>query len=74
VSMPKYARILTVGMQDGIPCLWAAVDLNAEREMREFPMLGAGSTIPDRWEYIGTIFDRQDVWHVYENFGQPMEK
>ena len=73
VSMPKNARILKVGMQDDIPCLWASVDPYAEREHREFTTLGTGSLIPDRWEYVGTIFDRQYVWHVFETFGQPME-
>ncbi|MCL2119892.1 MAG: hypothetical protein FWH27_15855 [Planctomycetaceae bacterium] len=73
VSMPKNARILKVGMQDGIPCLWATVDPNAERETREFSILGTGCIIPNRWKYIGTMFDRQHVWHVFENFGQLME-
>jgi len=73
ISMPKYALILKVGMQDGIPCIWVAVDPNVEREKREFAILGTGCIIPDRWAYIDTMFDRQYVWHVFETFGQPME-
>jgi hypothetical protein len=73
VAMPKYARILKVGMQNGVPCLWASVDPDAEREQREFSILGTGGIVHDRWEYIGTIFDRPYVWHVYETFGLTME-
>ncbi len=66
VYMPKDAEILKVGMQDGIPCLWAMVDPHGEREMRYFTALGTGMLIPDDWRYVGTLFDRQYVWHVFE--------
>ncbi len=66
VVLPKNARILKVGMQDEIPCLWALVNPEAERETRYFAISGTGDLIPDAWEYVGTIFDRRYVWHVFE--------
>ena len=68
--MPKGAEILTIQIQDGIPCLWALVDPDQKTESKTIIVLGTGDTISklDRKEYIGTYQERQGmfVWHAFE--------
>ena len=57
IEMPVGAKILTVQNQYGIPCIWAMVDTNAEKERVHIKVYGTGHTIQDsdRLEYIGTF-------------------
>lgn len=71
VIMPKGARVLSIQVQNGRPCLWAAVD---PREMtleeRRFRIAGTGHPIQDDVVdgFIGTIqlYDGKLVFHVFE--------
>ena len=38
--MPKSAKILKADIQDGIPCIWALVDSEAELTLRAFKIVG----------------------------------
>lgn len=57
VTMPKEAKILTVQVQNGTPCIWALV--NPENETEDVPIRihGTGHNIsdPERLAYIGTF-------------------
>ncbi len=70
-AIPKGAEILTLEMQKGTPCMWALVDLDAEREKRSFLVVGTGETIyGENIEYIGTFMLQNGnlVFHVFETF------
>ncbi len=71
VMMPKGARVLSVQVQNGRPCLWAAVDPSeTELEKRLFRIAGTGHPIYDDVVdgFIGTIqlYDGKLVFHVFE--------
>lgn len=71
VMMPKGARVLSVQVQDGRPCLWAAVDpIQIELEKRTFRIAGTGHPIADDVidGFVGTIqmLDGRLVFHVFE--------
>ena len=72
VDMPLGARIVHVGVQDRVDqvCLWAVVDPDAEKEPREFTVLGTGDELRGNgeWEYVGTAQTpvKSLVWHVWE--------
>lgn len=71
VMMPKGARVLSVQVQNGRPCLWAAVDPSEQTlEERWFRIAGTGHPIQDDVVdgFIGTIqmYDGRLVFHVFE--------
>jgi len=79
IEMPKGAHILDVQMQREDACLWAMVDIEAEKETRCFRIIGTGNPIPEfsNWsrmkyrrgyEYIGTFQQHNGalVWHLLE--------
>lgn len=71
VMIPKGARVLSVQVQNGRPCLWAAVDPNElTLEERLFRISGTGHPIQDDVVdgFIGTIqmYDGKLVFHVFE--------
>ena len=71
VYMPKGARVLSVQVQNGRPCLWAAVDTNElTLEERWFRIVGTGHPIHDDVvdRFIGTIqmCEGSIVYHIFE--------
>jgi hypothetical protein len=74
VEMPKGAEILTlqVDQKDGMPCIWAVVDPDAEKEYRTFLHVGTGQEVP--WDtsglaglsYVGTWQMKDFVFHTFE--------
>ena len=71
VIMPKGAMVLSVQVQNGSPCLWAAVDPNElTLEERWFRIVGTSYPIQDDvvGGFIGTIqmYDGKLVFHVFE--------
>ncbi len=71
IMMPKGAKVLTVQVQNGTPCIWAAVDpCQTYLEMRRFRIAGTGHPIEDNIvdNYVGTIqkFDGKLVFHLFE--------
>jgi hypothetical protein len=69
LSMPVGSIILTVQVQEQIPCLWALVDPAAPHERRCFRTYGTGHPVADdSGEYIGTFQLNGGVlvFHVFE--------
>ena len=71
VMMPNGARVLSVQVQNGRPCLWAAVDTNElTLEERWFRIAGTGHPIHDDVvdRFIGTIqmCEGSIVYHIFE--------
>ena len=71
--MPRGAQIIKVAMQMGAPTIWAIVDPNADRELRNFFVVGTGLELPapggtllTKDYYVGTVFDESYVWHIFE--------
>ncbi len=42
IFLPKDAKILSVQNQNEFPCIWAIVDVNNEKEEREFEIIDTG--------------------------------
>lgn len=55
-----------VGMQGTVLTLWCLVDVSAPTTARIFHVAGTGHELPENLAYVGTAFDRQFVWHVFE--------
>ena len=67
VVMEDGAKIVKLGMQDGIITFWAIVEAGVELRERQFHTVGTGQIITkDNWKYVGTVFDGNFVWHIFE--------
>ncbi len=74
VMMPKGARILSVAVQRGKPCLWAMVDDREEKRVaRTIQLHGTGLLAPgaENDVFIGTVLLDGGwlVYHVFEKRG-----
>jgi hypothetical protein len=67
VSLPIGAKMLTVEIQNGVLCLWALVDPSEKIAARFFKVLGTGwnSNEIDDFDYVGTVFQDEFVWHIF---------
>lgn len=69
LEMPRGAKVLSVQVQGGKPCLWAEVNENGFDETRYFEVRGTGHTlIGNEGRFIGTIqlMEGALVFHIYE--------
>lgn len=67
ILMPKGAKVLSTGIQDRHGYIWAEVDTEQTLETRTFKMFGTGWKMPETQNvFIGTLFDGDYVWHVFE--------
>lgn len=69
VKMPLTAKIMTLQLQEGNPCMWALVDPAEELVDRTFDTYGTGQQLPGGYqEYVGTyVLDEMEyVGHVFE--------
>jgi hypothetical protein len=67
VIMPKGAKVLSVQIKDGVPCLWALGETESDKEPRRFAIVGTGNRCwCSDWEYVGTFQDDPFVWHVFQ--------
>jgi hypothetical protein len=78
INMPKWAQILHIGMQNGVPCMWVEIPsdsfyTNSEvvYEDRNFTIIGTGwefgrMEIGNAGIYVGTWQNPPFVWHLYE--------
>lgn len=68
VEMPANAEIISTAMQGGVLCLWAMVDSSHNvNDSKAIAVVGTGNPFPDDVKkFIGTVFDRNFVWHVFE--------
>ncbi len=68
VEMPTGARILSVQVQGGQPCMWALVAPGFPSEGRRFNVYGTGHPIrKDPGEFVGTfqLSDGALVFHLF---------
>lgn len=69
ISMPKGAKLLTVQIQRDIPCIWAMVDPDAEKEDKRICMRGTGHDVSEVKDmcHIGTfqMYGGDLVFHVF---------
>lgn len=70
VQMPKGAKVLTVQMQNGQPCMWVLVDPDEKKETRTFMLIGTGHKVSPGVDlkYIGTfqLEEGRLVFHLFE--------
>ena len=70
VSMPKGARVLSVGVQHGEVQVWALVDPEAPTELRRFMKIDTGQCMTEpcveRIRFIGTVQMGDLVWHIFD--------
>lgn len=68
VDMPPAARILTVQVQNGVPCIWALVEPFDTLQPRNFRVVGTGFEFDGRGQWIGTfqLAFGALVFHVFE--------
>ena len=68
IYMPIGAKILTVQLQMGVPCLWVEVNPEEEgQEQRQFQVVGTGRGLSKNpRNHIGTWQDGAYVWHLFE--------
>ena len=73
VEMPFGAKVLTVQVQNGIPCLWALVEPRntmpkTSDGTTKFRIVGTGHEFDGQGEYVGTfqLMDGALVFHVFE--------
>ena len=68
MSMPRGAKILSVGVQNGEPFMWAAVETDNMSQRKYFRTAGTGHEIKGILKFVGT-FHLEDlglVFHVFE--------
>jgi len=76
IEVPKGAHLLTLQVQHGVPCLWAMVKPEAEKEIRRFWLIGTGHPIPDdlpgeEMKHLGScqLADGRLIFHLFEIVG-----
>lgn len=73
IEMPADAEILTIQTQDGQPCIWALVSLNAPKKKVAFEIFGTGHPVPEnaKRRYVGTyqLSGGALVFHCFELLG-----
>ena len=67
IDMPEGAKVLTVQVQRGCPCLWALVESTNPLVARHFRIYGTGHSFV-HGEYIGSfqLMGGDLVFHVFE--------
>lgn len=71
--LPEEADILTVQVQQGIPTLWALVDLQNELEYRMIRVVNVGEEVKENMKYINTFTEGLFDWDVYEKLPRYLE-
>ena len=68
IPMPRDATVISFAFQNGVPCIWACVDSEAEKTVRRFEIVGTGQETPGpETTYVGTAQDPPFVWHLFEH-------
>ncbi len=69
LEIPKGGTILSLKMQKGIPCVWVLVDVEAQKEKRNFMVVGTGHSFDaENTQFVGTFLLPVGglVFHVFE--------
>ena len=71
VSIPKGAQVLSAGVQGVMLCIWAEVDIGADRVLHGFAIRGTGhptDNLPSDARFLNTVFMEEGalVFHVFD--------
>ena len=66
IDLPRGAKIVSVGLQEGDIQLWAACDPHLPVERRTIRVVGTGWELPENYTYLGMVQVGPYVWHVLE--------
>ncbi len=69
VLMPEGAKILSVQVQRGVPCIWAEVDPTAPIVERNFEIRGTGHNVGQVGSFIATfqLENGSLVFHIFDS-------
>lgn len=64
IDMPEQAEILSIQLQNGVPCIWAMVSPDFPKEKRAIRMIGTGHEVNpcEPLQFIDTIQFYPDPW------------
>lgn len=67
VQLPTHWRVVHIGIQYGVICLWVqhAHDARPTKSVK-FRLVGTGHQFEDTAAYLGTVYSGPFVWHVLE--------
>jgi len=68
-EMPSASFPLSVGVQNGVPCMWCQVETDNFLVKRKFRIVGTGHMIPNTVRlshFVGTVQIPPFVWHIWE--------
>ena len=67
IEVPDGANAMIVQLQENTPCIWFAVDPDAENIRRTIRMVGTGmAELDEQMSYLGTVQLDGYVWHYFE--------
>lgn len=68
-EMPKGAKVLSIGWQNGVAVIWLLVDPSAPKVRRGFWLVGTGNQLSaaiEGFAFVGTLVGTPFVWHVFD--------
>jgi hypothetical protein len=68
VMMPRVAKIVMVGSQNGQPFLWAIVDSESPLIAWHYRLIATGQPIPGGYEHVASFTrnNGESTWHLFE--------
>lgn len=68
VMMPRVAKIMMVGSQNGQPFLWAIVDSESPLFERRYRLIATGQPIPGGHDHVASFTrnNGESTWHLFE--------
>ena len=68
VMMPRVAKIVMVGSQNGQPFLWAIVDTEWPLIERHYRLIATGQPIPGGYHHVASFTrnNGESTWHLFE--------
>ena len=66
IHVPNGSALLTVQLQNNIPCIWYICDTEKEHILLYIAICGTGDILHgDKGKYIATLQHGMFVWHVF---------
>jgi hypothetical protein len=68
VMMPRVAKIVMVGSQNGEPFLWAIVDSESPLIARHYRLIATGEPIPGGHTHVASFTrnNGESTWHLFQ--------
>ncbi len=67
IEVPGQPTLAHVDMQRDQVCLWLEVEQASKPVAYSIEVVGTGHPVPDAYMHLGSVIDRQFVWHVYQD-------